>query len=48
MLQQFKLTKSAFLKTSMMLNSEMDICQTDYPLDWYQEEFIPYAEEYLA
>ncbi len=24
------------------------ICQTDLPLDWYQEEFRPYAEEYLA
>ncbi len=26
----------------------MDICQTDLPLDWYQEEFRPYVEEYLA
>ena len=26
----------------------MPICQTDLPLDWYQEEFKPYAEEYLA
>ena len=26
----------------------MDICQTEYPIDWYQEEFIPYAEEYAA
>lgn len=26
----------------------MPICQTDYPLDWYQEEFISYAEEYQA
>lgn len=26
----------------------MAICQTDLPLDWYQEEFKPYAEEYLA
>ena len=24
------------------------ICQTDLPLDWYQDEFRPYAEEYLA
>ena len=24
----------------------MEICQSDYPLDWYQQEFIPYAEEY--
>ncbi|MBK7976161.1 MAG: quinolinate synthase NadA [Deltaproteobacteria bacterium] len=26
----------------------MPICQMDLPLDWYQEEFKPYAEEYLA
>jgi quinolinate synthase len=26
----------------------MPICQTDLPLDWYQREFKPYAEEYLA
>jgi quinolinate synthase len=26
----------------------MVICQSDYPLDWYQAEFVPYAEEYLA
>lgn len=27
---------------------DMPICQQDLPLDWYQEEFRPYAEEYLA
>lgn len=27
---------------------EVPICQTDLPLDRYQEEFQPYAEEYLA
>ena len=27
---------------------EIPICQTDLPLDWYQAEFKPYAEEYLA
>jgi len=26
----------------------MEICQNDYPLDWYQEAFTPYAEEYQA
>ena len=26
----------------------MPICQQDLPLDWYQDEFRPYAEEYLA
>ena len=34
--------------TSMKITNDMSICQSDYPLDWYQEEFIPYAEEYLA
>ena len=27
---------------------DMPICQQDYPLDRYQDEFRPYAEEYLA
>ena len=27
---------------------DIPICQTDLPLDWYQPEFKPYAEEYLA
>src|SRR5438034_143178 len=26
----------------------MPSCQQDLPLDWYQPEFQPYAEEYLA
>ena len=30
------------------LRPEIPLCQTDLPLDWYQEEFRPYAEEYLA
>ena len=30
------------------LQPEVPICQTDLPLDWYQEAFKPYAEEYLA
>jgi quinolinate synthase len=34
--------------TLMPMHSDMAICQSDYPLDWYQEEFIPYAEEYQA
>jgi len=25
---------------------DMQICQDDYPLDWYQQEFMSYAEEY--
>lgn len=35
--------------TSMhRITSDMTICQSDYPLDWYQPEFIPYAEAYQA
>ncbi len=34
--------------TQLHLPADMPICQGDYPLDWYQAEFIPYAEEYLA
>lgn len=34
--------------TLMQVRNDMSICQADYPLDWYQEEFIPYAEEYQA
>lgn len=30
------------------LEPDIPICQTDLPLDWYQPEFKPYAEEYLA
>ena len=34
--------------TLMQITNDMKICQSDYPLDWYQEDYIPYAEEYLA
>ena len=34
--------------TGITLHSEIPICQDDLPLDWYQEEFKPYAEEYIA
>ena len=30
------------------IQPDVPICQTDLPLDWYQPEFKPYAEEYLA
>jgi len=30
------------------LQSDIPICQSDLPLDWYQDEFKPYAEEYIA
>jgi len=32
----------------IQLVPDMPICQQDLPLDWYQDEFRPYAEEYLA
>ena len=31
----------------MTLTNDMEICQKDYPLDWYQEDFMPYADEYM-
>jgi len=34
--------------TRIVLQPDVPICQTDLPLDWYQPEFKPYAEEYLA
>lgn len=34
-------------KSHMVLRPDMPICQLDLPLDFYQEEFKPYAEEYL-
>ncbi|MGQ3888707.1 quinolinate synthase NadA [Legionella sp. CNM-1927-20] len=35
-------------RTLMHITNDMQICQSDYPLDWYQPEFVPYAEEYQA
>ena len=34
--------------TGITLQADIPICQGDLPLDWYQEEFKPYAEEYIA
>ena len=34
--------------TLMHIRNDMSICQSDYPIDCYQEEFIPYAQEYQA
>jgi quinolinate synthase len=34
--------------SGIVLQPDIPICQTDLPLDWYQDEFKPYAEEYLA
>src|SRR5262245_44962537 len=33
---------------ALKLHPDLPICQTDFPLDWYQPEFRPYAEEFLA
>ncbi len=38
----------AVASSGIVLRPEIPICQTDLPLDWYQAEFKPYAEEYLA
>lgn len=35
-------------KTHMHITNDMSICQADYPLDWYQADFVPYAEQYQA
>jgi len=34
--------------SGIRLEPDLPICQSDLPLDWYQAEFQPYAEEYLA
>jgi len=34
--------------TTHLFKPDMEVCQDDYPLDWYQQEFLPYAEEYQA
>ncbi len=34
--------------SGLRLAPDLPICQTDLPLDWYQDELRPYAEEYLA
>lgn len=39
---------TAIAPTGLRLEADLPLCQTDLPLDWYQEEFRPYAEEYLA
>jgi quinolinate synthase len=37
-----------FVSSGIRIEPGLPICQTDLPLDWYQEEFRPYAEEYLG
>lgn len=41
-------TETTIPITNVKFKPDMPICQFDYPLDWYQTEFIPYAEEYQA
>ena len=41
-------TRSEIASSGIALEPGLPICQTDLPLDWYQAEFRPYAEEYLA
>ena len=42
------MTVSTIRSSGLHLDPELPLCQTDLPLDWYQAEFKPYAEEYLA
>ncbi len=42
------LRTGAIASSGIVLQPELPICQTDLPLDWYQSEFKPYAEEYLS
>lgn len=35
-------------KSQIQIPHDIEICQSDYPLDWYQEDFIPYALEYQS
>ena len=41
-------TSASGATSGLRLDPDIPICQTDLPLDWYQEELKPYAEEYLA
>ncbi|GJM07200.1 MAG: quinolinate synthetase [marine bacterium B5-7] len=48
MLNNFKQTTTDFESSDTILTPNMSICQSDYPLDRYQKEFVPYAEEYIS
>ncbi len=41
-------TERLFKSSGIRIEPGIPICQSDLPLDWYQEEFKPYAQEYLA
>jgi quinolinate synthase len=45
--QQLEVDRSV-RSSGIVIEPDIPICQSDLPLDWYQEEFKPYAEEYLA
>ncbi len=42
------MTSLTIRSSGISLTPGVNLCQTDLPLDWYQEELKPYAEEYLA
>jgi len=42
------MSSPALPERTLELRPEIALCQTDLPLDWYQPEFQPYAEEFLA
>jgi quinolinate synthase len=48
MLNEFTEKNFTPQKTDLLMRPEMQVCQTDYPIDWYQQEFMPYAESYQA
>ena len=37
-----------FRSSGIAITPGLPICQTDLPLDWYQDDFKSYAQEYLA
>lgn len=44
----FKTSKYSPSNSQIWQQPEQNICQSDYPLDWYQPEFSAYAKEYQA
>ncbi len=48
MYKRFGVEKTMIVPSHKQLPMDMPICQSDYPLDFYSEEFLPYAEEYQA
>lgn len=48
LIEKFPIQHNQLTNSGMMMVPDMAICQQDYPLDWYQAEFQPYAEEYRA